>query len=244
MEFSWRTDADVVYEYRYHLTGGIYVDREFTEETENCRRILRPILKAAKMKPEFSYRSRMDRDKLVIDGTKYGINNLSHLPQKLSPFEVTTKSNDEILGFFGELCPFSNFYPAQFTLNGIHYSSSEQFIQKAVHSGDKITAEKILRAKTAISCKQLSYHIQNYNHQEWVVVAQELCLKGISAKFEQNPSLSKKLLLTGEKILVESSRDDVWKTGIPLFHWDCLNKSQWKGNGILGNILTEVRCNL
>ena len=219
MEFDRRMDTDAVYEYRYHLTGGIYVDREFNLETENSQRILRPILRAAKMKPEYRYKSRMENDKLVIDDKKYGVNDLNLLPQKLHPFEVTTKSNEETLGFFGELCPFSNFYPAQFTHEGIKYNSSEQLIQykRALYCGDNATAMKILGAKTAISCKQLAYQIQNYDHQGWIDAAKELCRDGISAKFDQNPSLCRKLLSTREKTLVESSRDDIWGTGVPLF---------------------------
>ena len=189
VEFDRRADADAIYEYRYHLTGGLYVDREFNLETENIRRILRPILRAAKMKPEYRYKSKMENDKLVIDGKKYGVNDLNQLPQKLQPFEATTKSNEETLGFFGELCPFSNFYPAKFTHEGIKYNSSEQLIQykKAVYCGDKTTAMKILGAKTAIACKQLAYQIQNYDHQGWIDAAKGLCHDGICAKFEQNP---------------------------------------------------------
>ena len=125
VEFDRCTDTDAIYEYRYHLTGGVYVDREFNFETENSRRILRPTLKVARMKPEFRYKSRMESDKLVIDGKRYGVNDLSQLPQKLSPFQVTTKSNDNTLGFFCELCPFSNFYPVKFIHEGINYSNSE-----------------------------------------------------------------------------------------------------------------------
>ena len=172
VEFDRRADTDAIYEYRYHLTGGLYVDREFNLEMENSRRILRPILRAAKMKLEYRYKSRMENDKLVIDGKKYGVNDLNLLPQKLHPFEVTTQSNEETLGFFGELCPLSNFYPAQFTHEGIKYNSSEQLIQykKAMYCGDKTTAMKILGVKTAISCEQLAYQIENYDHQGWIDV--------------------------------------------------------------------------
>ena len=83
VEFDRCVDADAVYEYWYHLTGGLYVDREFNLEMENSWRILRPILRAAKMKPEYRYKSRMENDKLVIDGKKYGVNDLNLLPQKL-----------------------------------------------------------------------------------------------------------------------------------------------------------------
>ena len=131
----------------------------------------------------------MDGAKLVIDGKQYGVNDLDKLPQKLSPFEVTTKSNTDTLGFFGELCPFSNFHPATFECDGIVYNSSEQLIQhkKALFCVDQSTANKILSAKNAITCKQLVYQIQNYDHQGWVDSAKELCRDGICAKFEQNP---------------------------------------------------------
>ena len=113
-----------------------------------------------------------------------------------------------------------------------------------MYCGDNITAMKILGAKTAISCKQLAYQIQNYNHQGWIDAVKELCHDGISAKFDQNPSLCRKLLSTGEKTLVKSSRDDIWGTGIPLFRWDCLNRTHWKGNGILGTLLVDIRDSL
>ena len=68
---------------------------------------------------------------------------------------MTTKSNDETVGFFGELCPFSNFYPAAFTHNGQSYHSGEQLIQhqKALHCNDSRAADRILATKTAIACK-------------------------------------------------------------------------------------------
>ena len=49
------------------------------------------------------------------------------------------------------------------------------------------------------------------------------------------------LLNTGDKKIVESSKDDVWGTGIPLFHWDCLNECLWSSKGKLGTMLMEIR---
>ena len=59
----------------------------------------------------------------MIDGKRYDVNDLDRLPDSLHPFEVATKSNEETLGFFGELCPFSNFYPIDFTFNGQHITA-------------------------------------------------------------------------------------------------------------------------
>ena len=148
-EFENKNSADAVYGQRFYFASGVFVDREFNLETEKSRRTLRPILRAAKQKPEFQFKSRMEGSKLVIDGKHYGVNDLDKLPQKLSPLEVTTKSDNDTIGFFGELCPFSNFYSSQFNHNGIDYHSGEQLIQhqKALHCGDMATAGRILATK-------------------------------------------------------------------------------------------------
>ena len=167
VEFDRRINVDVVYDSRFYLTKGVFIDREFNLETEKCRRTLRPILHAAKQKSEYRYKSRLEGAKLVIDGKRYGVNDFDLLLDSLQPFEVSTKSNEETLGFFGELCPFSHFYPISFTYNGAMYHSSEQLIQhqKALYCNDYEAVDKIILTKNAITCKQLSYSINNYDHQ-------------------------------------------------------------------------------
>ena len=60
------------------------------------------------------------------------------------------------MGFFGELSPFSNFYPSLFRYNEHDYHCAEQLIQheKAKLFGDFETEDKILKAKSALECKQ------------------------------------------------------------------------------------------
>ena len=242
-EFESKKDVDAILEYKYYLTKGVFVDKEYCADTERKRRILRPILRAAKMKPDLKFKSHMEFDKLVIDGKRYGTDDLDKLPQTISPINVSTKSNDKVVGFFGELCPLSNFHPANFIYKGQSYHSSEQFIQhaKAQYFNDQETAQRILNAQSALACKQLGYHVKNFNQQNWVDSIDNLCKDGIRAKFEQNPSLLRVLLSTGDKTIVESSKDDVWGTGIALFRWDCLNESLWSSKGKLGTLLMEIR---
>ena len=83
--------------------------------------------------------------------------------------------------------------------------------------------------------------MQNYNHQSWIDSIEALCRSGIRAKFEQHPALLRALLNTGDKIIIESSKDDIWGTGIPLFRWDCLQEKLWSSHGKLGTILMEIR---
>ena len=185
----------------------------------------------------------MELDKLVIDGKCYGTGDLDKLPQSISPVNISTKSNEHTVGFFGELCPFSNFYPVKFNHQGQSYHSSKQFIQytKAKYCNDQETVERIMNTHSALACKQLGYTVQTYNHQSRIDSIEALCRSGIRAKFEQHPALLRALLNTGDKIIIESSKDDIWGTGIPLFRWDCLQEKLWLSRGKLGTILMEIR---
>ena len=169
VEFVYKWDADELYENCFYLSRDIYINRDNNEQTENARRLLRPILKATKQYSEYKTGSRLDGDKLVINGKRYKRNNLHQLPDKLKPMKVATKESSDTIGFFGELCPFSNFYSAEFIFKGHIYHSLEQYIQhqKAIYCGDTAAAYDIMSCKTALQCKRASKNIENYNSDEW-----------------------------------------------------------------------------
>ena len=103
----------------------------------------------------------------MIDRKRYTKDTLDQLPRNLDVMKVTTKSNEKSLGFFGELCPLSNFYPSSFVFDGISYHSTEQLIQhtKTKFCGDKQSEINILASKTPFECKRLSREISNYNYK-------------------------------------------------------------------------------
>ena len=65
--------------------------------------------------------------------------------------------------------------------------------------------------------------------------------KDLEAKFMQNPRAMRALLETGHKKLVECTYDTLWGNGIPLHQRTCLNQHLWKNQGILGELLQEIR---
>ena len=71
--------------------------------------------------------------------------------------------------------------------------------------------------------------------------AKATCKPGLMAKFKSNESLSNLLKSTGDKMLVESCRDQLWGNGIPLRDKDCLNREKWRGQDILGEILMKIQ---
>ena len=213
------------------MEKGVFVDREYNKETERVHSTLRPILKAAKKIPEYKKKCRLEGAKFILDGKSYAKENLHKLPEKISSYNVSTKNNNEIVGFFGELSPFSNFHPAPFTYNGHDYHCVEQLIQhkKAKLFGDSETEDKILKAKSSLECKQVAYETKNYEHDHWILQTARLCKPRIKAKYEQNNNLKELLLNTGTKIIVECSKDRDWGTGVPLGQFDCLTEDKWYG---------------
>ena len=148
-----------------------------------------------------------------------------------------------MFGFFGSINPLSNFHPAPFLLDGQTFHCSEQLIQfkKVKYFKDNDAARHILATKNGSECKLISREIKSYDHELWKKVAKENCIEGILHKFLQNPLLQKILLETGDKQLVECCYDTLWGTGVPLKEETCLNPVLWHNQGIMGEMLEEVR---
>ena len=244
VEFVHKEDRSYVLENRSYLNDGVFVDKEYPPEIERIRRSLLPILRAAKHLERYRDQSRMNYDKVVIDGKDYTLNNLHELPEDINSFKATSKTDDDTVGFFGEANPLSNFHPAKFTFNGETYISSEQFIQatKASFFGDTDTHTKIMGCKTSFDCKQLSWSIQNVDTPKWEAVAMNMCESGIREKFIQNPHLMDALIRrTQNKTIIECANDRLWGTGTALAEEGCLDRNRWTSQGILGRILERVQ---
>ena len=244
VEFVHKEDRTYILENRSYLNEGIFADKEYPVEVERIRRSLLPILCAAKKMEKYKDQSRMNYDRVVIQGKDYSLNNLHELPEDLNAFKVSSKSTDDTVGFFGEINPLSNFHPAKFTLDGQEFISSEQYIQatKAYYFNDLESYQRIMGCKTSFDCKQLAWSIRNVDGKQWDAVARSLCEKGIREKFLQNPHLMHVLIeRTSNKTIVECANDRLWGNGKALSEESCLNRDVWISQGILGQILENVR---
>ena len=108
---------------------------------------------------EYKDNCKLESDKLVINGTKYGIEDLGKLPPNLSAYLVAEKSESGTIVFHGELSLYSNFHPSPFTINNEKFHSAEQWIQyqKCLLSGDSYTANQILKCDDPLEAKRLSF---------------------------------------------------------------------------------------
>ena len=244
VKFNCHLDVQHIMENKKKLGEGIFVDHEYDQETIKNRKLLYPILRAARNIEGYKGMCKLERDVLTLKGKKFTVRNIGDLPTELSGFHVSSKSDDNTYAFFGELNPFSNFHHSPFKLNNITYSTSEHYIQaeKAKHYGDSEMEIAILGCATALEAKRMGHQIDKPNDApDWKNVAKEICSPGIKEKFLQNTNLMLLLLSTNNQTLVEASHDTTWGTGVPLRDDLCLEKSKWKNIGILGEILMELR---
>ena len=129
VKFTDKTDVDHLLKNKRKLPQGIYVECEYSKTTEKERRLLRPVLKAARKMTKYHKKCRMEGSHVVLDGTHYYRENIHTLPPELAADKVTSEANNEIIAFFGELHPLSNFHQWKFEYEGESFHSSEQLIQ-------------------------------------------------------------------------------------------------------------------
>ena len=141
----------------------------------------------------------------------------------------------------------SNWYPSSFELEGIHYSSAEQYImyQKCILFGDEATAKKVLATDDVAEQQKLGRTASGYVDKVWAGMRQLVALKALRAKFSQNNDLKKKLLDTEDAFLVECAwSDQIWACGIGLDDDRRKDAGSWHGMNILGFALMQVRSEL
>jgi ribA/ribD-fused uncharacterized protein len=139
---------------------------------------------------------------------------------------------------------FSNWAPTPFTVDGVSFSTAEQYImyRKCLTFGDTVTAEKLLSSDSPKEQKALGREAAGYIDSVWAGIRQTVAIRGLYAKFSQDAELKRLLLGTGDAVLVEcTSNDRIWACGLDKDDDDRLSADRWKGQNILGFALMEVR---
>ena len=151
--------------------------------------------------------------------------------------------------FFRSNAYFSNWYPADFVVDGIKYWCTEQYMmaKKAELFGDITIQNQIMNCHSQRDIKALGRKIRGFNDSVWFKHRERIVFEGNYAKFTQNSMLLSYIKGQKGKILVEASPyDKIWGIGI-----ECLsdgsnrqyieNPFNWKGTNLLGFVLMDVR---
>lgn len=129
----------------------------------------------------------------------------------------------------------SNFYISEITIDGKVYYHVEGYYQSRKFVGINNSAiEHIRNVASPMACKKISssYIMNEDRIKEWTGGVRDIVMKqAVYSKFITNSELSKKLIETGDSILIENNpSDSYWAGG-----------KDGKGENKLGKILMEVR---
>ena len=139
--------------------------------------------------------------------------------------------------------PFSQWYKAPIIIDGVYYSTAEQYMmaKKALLFNDTETHKKIMDAKHPKDQKQYGREVKGFKPDVWNAVCKQYVYEANYAKFTQNEDLYNELMASKGTELVETSPDLIWGCGLyednPLIN----DKSNWTGTNWLGEIITQVR---
>ena len=189
IRFTRFQDRELVWGQRKLLQGtNIVLKEDFPQEINKRRAQLYLVMVAARKDGK---KAMLISDKLIIDNQKYTLNNLESLPLKLQPQNLALRTTDNAIMFYGKNCCFSNFYDAKFTLDGITYSSSQQYFQyqKATRMGNDDIATKIMETSDPVEQHRLGKQV-TINKDKWNnKLAKQVMEVGVKEKFEQNPGI-------------------------------------------------------
>ena len=149
----------------------------------------------------------------------------------------------ESVGKITNAC-FSQWYPVNFSENGVIYNCAEQYMmaQKAILFKDSEILKEIMNSSDPGQIKKLGRLVKNFDSKVWNENCRKIVEQGNYLKFSQNPKLKEFLLSTEDKILVEASPyDEIWGIKMKKDNPDAKNPYKWKGTNYLGFALTNIR---
>jgi ribA/ribD-fused uncharacterized protein len=128
----------------------------------------------------------------------------------------------------------SNFWRALQVVDGVAYDSNERYYQ-CQKPKDAAVSAWVFHAPSPFLTMVVGHNLRPKEIREnWTEdVRLATMLKGLRAKFSQNPSLKQQLLATGDKALHEKNPDD--------FFW---GYGDGTGKDYLGKLLMQVRAEL
>jgi len=131
--------------------------------------------------------------------------------------------NDE----YGDFC---NFSMHGFELDGKYWLTVEHYFQAQKFAGTEFE-EPIRLASNSNEAKKLGRENSEKMRVDWEYVKYDVMFKAVLRKFQTHEMLLKRLLNTGDEVLIESAPND--------YFWGCGKDGTGQNN--LGKILMKVR---
>lgn len=154
---------------------------------------------------------------------------------------MSNSKEDQVHLFYQDV--LSNWAMLDFVVKDIKYNCVEQFMMaaKARLMGDAKTLNAIMAAKTPREHKKLGRSVKNFDEKKWQQARARIVAVGLMAKFRQNSEAREHLLKTKGLIAEASPWDCIWGIGLGINNPKAKDPSQWRGQNLLGELLTKVR---
>ena len=128
---------------------------------------------------------------------------------------------------------FSNFSPHPVRLKNRTWPTSEHYFQAQKFRGT-VHEEEIRRAKSPMIAARMGRSRERRLRPDWESAKDGVMMEALRAKFAQHEDLAKILLSTGDRKIVEHTKnDDYWADG-----------GDGKGRNRLGELLMRLRSEL
>ena len=127
---------------------------------------------------------------------------------------------------------FSNFYPAEFADNqGRTWKTTEHYFQAMKFENSPVHFEEVKNASTAGKSAKFGRSRQRPLRSDWEEVKDGIMMDALRYKFSQHENLKEILMGTGQKMLVEHTKNDrYWADG-----------GDGSGKNMLGILLMQLR---
>ena len=224
--------------------GSVFLKHDYPPQIRSLHRTLGPAVEASKLTP-YDGRVRVGMGILYIDDKPYKVNELMKIPWD---FDISKNNRvisiiRQIYAWFGALHHFSNMFFATIVINGVEYITNEHFIQaeKARLFKDNNLLMAILKTWNPFDVKKLAKKCENFDQSLWNERATEVAMIACQAKFTTHSTLKGTLIGTYPYTLAEASLELPWGCGVALKDPKLSDTKNWKGQGIMGEVLTRIR---
>ena len=214
----------------------IFINNDYPVEIERERAAMRPYLRLAKKKDD---KAKLVQNKLLFKGKSYTIDTVTEMD--IDKEYLGMKVSDKHVFFAGQHSVLSNWFPCVIHYGDAVFKSAEHLYQhqKCIDLKRKDLAKKVLAATSPYEAMRIGKEVAE--DKEWVASTGSSIMKEVvAAKMEQCLEIRETLKKYPDKLFVEATRNNTWGSGVPLTAKDVDNQEAWKGNNLLGKILTTL----
>jgi ribA/ribD-fused uncharacterized protein len=149
---------------------------------------------------------------------------------------------DKTVYFWGYRDIFSNHYTYDMEIDGFLFNCVEQYMmyEKAKLFNDGITALKILNTNVPNVQKQLGRQVENFDEKIWDEMKYHIVYRACLYKFFNTKLYEQFCKFKGYKFVEASPYDTIWGVGLSENDDAILDEKNWKGQNLLGKILTDL----